>query len=122
MKLLLDTGADINLANSWKIPPLGIAFLKGHLGLFEFLLDASKDVDIDFRDLEGATLIMSVLKNDDPKLALAQLEYLIGEKAADCSLLDVKGNSPLHYLCCNGNIVSKDDDLVAKLNADEEKR
>ena len=58
----MEVGADINLANSWKIPPLGIAFLKGHLGLFEYLLDASKDVDINFKDLEGSTLIMSVLK------------------------------------------------------------
>ena len=48
-------------------------------------------------------------------MALKQLEYLIKEKKADCSLLDVKGNGPLHYLCCNSGIVGKDEIAVAKL-------
>ena len=48
-------------------------------------------------------------------MAYKQLEYLIKEKQADCSLLDVKGNSPLHYLCCNSNLAIDDAKQMAKL-------
>ena len=40
------------------------------MGLFEFLLDASKEVDINFKDLEGSTLVMSVLKVRVKKILL----------------------------------------------------
>jgi ankyrin repeat protein len=52
LTLLLDSKANPNVANDWKVTPLGIAFLKGHMGLADILLD-QPNVDINFTDDSG---------------------------------------------------------------------
>ena len=55
LKLLLDAKADPNIPNDWKVTPLGIAFLKGHMGIADILLE-QPGVDINFRDESGEML------------------------------------------------------------------
>lgn len=52
LKLLLDSGANPNIANSWKTTPAAISFLKGHMGLADMLLQ-QPGADINFRDESG---------------------------------------------------------------------
>jgi ankyrin repeat protein len=122
VKLLIDCGADLDLANMWKVPPLGIAFLKGHLGLFEYILDASDSVDINYKDLQGFTLVMSILKGTEADLVLSQLEYLVTEKKAKCDLVDLKGNSCLHVLCTNKTLICQDKKLMIEAPKEKKER
>ncbi len=39
MKALVDAGAPLNPGNEWKITPLAISMLKGHMGIAKYLLE-----------------------------------------------------------------------------------
>lgn len=58
VKLLIDAGAQLNVVNDWRLTPFGAAFLKGHTGICELLLELCKDVDVNFRTEDGETLVM----------------------------------------------------------------
>ena len=62
LKLLLDSGANPNVANDWKTTPAGIAFLKGHMGLADMLL-AHPGADINFKDESGASAEQSLVND-----------------------------------------------------------
>uniref|UniRef100_A0A183EER0 ANK_REP_REGION domain-containing protein n=1 Tax=Gongylonema pulchrum TaxID=637853 RepID=A0A183EER0_9BILA len=90
--------------NDWQLAPLSVAYLKGHYGIVEWLVDGpcSSIVDVNCRDQSGATLLSSAIKFYDcfdDKNILKQLQFLIG-KGANCSLKDARLNSPFHYFCC----------------------
>ncbi|CAJ0600158.1 unnamed protein product [Cylicocyclus nassatus] len=52
--------------NDWKLTPLSIAYLKGHYGIVQWLLDEmSEYVDINGKDMEGVTLLSSLLRYTD---------------------------------------------------------
>ena len=53
--MLLDAKANPNLANDWKTTPAAIAFLKGHMGLADILLQ-QPGADINFKDESGNEL------------------------------------------------------------------
>ena len=56
MQLLMEADADLNAANDWKLQPLAVAYLKGHILLVEELLKTGK-VDVNAQDTNGQTLV-----------------------------------------------------------------
>ncbi|CAB4058984.1 unnamed protein product [Lepeophtheirus salmonis] len=59
--LLLETGAVPDPVNEWKISPTAIAFLRGHRGLGEYMLQIP-GVCTNFQDDKGRTLLMELLR------------------------------------------------------------
>jgi hypothetical protein len=51
--------------NAWHLTPFSVAYLKGHLGIVEHLLNGEhKDkVDVNAVDNDGCTLLMLIIKN-----------------------------------------------------------
>uniref|UniRef100_A0A914XND2 Uncharacterized protein n=1 Tax=Plectus sambesii TaxID=2011161 RepID=A0A914XND2_9BILA len=100
LKLLGEAGASMNAANAWQLTPLAVAYLKGHMGLADFLLEGNwqDPVDINCKDNDGLTLVSTVASNGANEQTLGQLTYLITKKHADCSITDTMGNTPLHHL------------------------
>uniref|UniRef100_A0A914DEG5 PARP n=1 Tax=Acrobeloides nanus TaxID=290746 RepID=A0A914DEG5_9BILA len=88
--------------NAWHLTPFSVAYLKGHLGIVEHLLNGEhKDkVDVNAVDNDGCTLLMLIIKNQDiigpNKSIKEQIEYLI-TKGADASKVDSYSISALHY-------------------------
>ncbi|CAJ0591091.1 unnamed protein product [Cylicocyclus nassatus] len=67
--------------NDWKLTPLSIAYLKGHYGIVQWLLDEmSEYVVINGKDMEGVTLLSSLLRYTDEDAQselLEQMQYLL---------------------------------------------
>uniref|UniRef100_A0A0N5AY30 Poly [ADP-ribose] polymerase n=1 Tax=Syphacia muris TaxID=451379 RepID=A0A0N5AY30_9BILA len=90
----------LEMSNDWQLTPLAVAYMKGHLGIVEWLIDGhfSSHVDINCRDSSGYTLIFSLINHYrilSTKNLYSQIEYLLA-KGADCSLKDSCMNTPLH--------------------------
>uniref|UniRef100_A0A914E6J5 Uncharacterized protein n=1 Tax=Acrobeloides nanus TaxID=290746 RepID=A0A914E6J5_9BILA len=103
LNLLVQIEPDIlNQPNDWHLTPLPIAYLKGHLGIVEHVLNGeyAEKIDINAVDNDGCTLLMLIIKNRDiigpSKSIKDQVEYLIS-KGADASKVDSFSNSTLHY-------------------------
>ncbi|VDM38359.1 unnamed protein product [Toxocara canis] len=87
--------------NDWHLSPLAVAYLKGHSGIVEWLVDGpcSRQISVNCCDQSGISLISSVIScysEISSKDILKQIEYLIS-KGADCSLKDTAMNTPLHH-------------------------
>ena len=95
--VLIQAGAEVNSQSSWKISPLAIAMLKNHYGMVKHLLNFP-GIDVNCKDEKGRTLISLSVELDGEE-ALEYIEYLLKEKGADPNIPDLKGNTPLHYLC-----------------------
>ena len=66
LDLLVQIEPDIlNQPNDWHLTPLPIAYLKGHLGIVEHLLNGkyAEKIDINAVDNDGCTLLMLIIKN-----------------------------------------------------------
>ncbi|XP_022096541.1 serine/threonine-protein phosphatase 6 regulatory ankyrin repeat subunit B-like [Acanthaster planci] len=100
LNLLLEAGADPNVPNDWKTPPLGVAFMKGHIGCSDLLLGQSA-VDVNFRDNSGATMLSLTAASPMTSDMVGQMHYLMGKKA-DLTLVDIHGRNALHYLATSG--------------------
>ncbi|KAL3874859.1 hypothetical protein ACJMK2_037816 [Sinanodonta woodiana] len=100
LKLLLKAGADPTKANEWKTTPVSIAFLKGHIGLVDYLL-SQPGVDIDFKNDEGKTLTSIATSSPLEDGLYEQIKYLIEDKKADPTIKDASGLDALHYLAAN---------------------
>ena len=103
VKVLVEAGAALNVANEWKLSPLAVAFLKGHAGLAKYLLDLP-GVDIDYANDEGRTVLLVMVAEADEDKPLG--EELFGEivdmverRGADATLADHGGMNALHFLC-----------------------
>ncbi|EYC04244.1 hypothetical protein Y032_0089g2304 [Ancylostoma ceylanicum] len=85
--------------NDWKLTPLSISYLKGHYGIVRWLLEEKSEfVDINGKDMEGVTLLSSLLRyaDEDCHSELAeQINYLLS-RGADCSIADGLGNAIMH--------------------------
>ncbi|KAI1702840.1 ankyrin repeats (3 copies) domain-containing protein [Ditylenchus destructor] len=107
LKLLAQADRDVLKAtNSWQLAPLAVAYLKGHIGIVEFLLDGqySADVDVNAVDNDGCNLLMALIKNQSQfsppfissKTFHTQLKYLV-DKGAKASNADSFMSNALHY-------------------------
>lgn len=74
--------------------PVGIAFLKGHMGLIDVLLE-QPSVDINFRDDQGMTLVGIACATPLDRSICDQIKYLVEDKNADCTLSDVNKSTPV---------------------------
>ncbi|XP_046544640.1 poly [ADP-ribose] polymerase tankyrase-like [Haliotis rubra] len=97
---LLGAGADVNLGNDWKTTPLSIAYMKSHFGIASLLLTKS-DVDVNFRDDQEMTLVSTAASSALYPDLYDQMVYLVKDKAAGCTFVDVEGCTPLHHLARN---------------------
>ncbi|VDK60667.1 unnamed protein product [Anisakis simplex] len=87
--------------NDWHLSPLAVAYLKGHIGIVDWLVGGpySDKVTVNCCDQAGVSLISCVIncyKFISDERIVKQLEYLTS-KGADCSLTDTRGNNALHY-------------------------
>lgn len=73
-----------------QVPPLCIAFLKGHSDCADVLIKEA-GVGVDFRDAEGWTMVMMTLSNSVNEETLKQLKFLVEQKKADVKLQDGDG-------------------------------
>jgi hypothetical protein len=73
---------------------VGIAFLKGHMGLIDVLLD-QPSVDINVRDDQGMTLVALACSTMLDETIVEQVRFLVEDKKADCSLADVNKATPV---------------------------
>ncbi|XP_038073028.1 poly [ADP-ribose] polymerase tankyrase-like [Patiria miniata] len=96
LKLLLKAGGDPNILTDWKVPPLGLAYLKGHFGCVDLLLK-EPGVDVNFRDENGATLLLITCAQSMSETTTEQLEYLI-KAGADVQAVDINGRNALHFI------------------------
>ncbi|EPB74755.1 hypothetical protein ANCCEY_06180 [Ancylostoma ceylanicum] len=86
-----------------KMTPLMLSFLTsplaGHYGIVRWLLEEKSEfVDINGKDMEGVTLLSSLLRyaDEDCHSELAeQINYLLS-RGADCSIADGLGNAIMH--------------------------
>ena len=104
MRVILDAGANVNVANDWKLTPFGVAFLKGHVGICDQLLLLHKNqIDINFRTEDGETLVMLAVSSTVclNEASIDQLHYIVNKLGGNTQLVDSKGNNAFHYLAAN---------------------
>ncbi|KAL4238217.1 hypothetical protein ACF0H5_002929 [Mactra antiquata] len=99
LRLLHEAGAELEVHNEWKTTPIGVAFLKGHIGIVDFLLK-QKGVDINFKNDAGLTLTSVAASSTLTNGLIDQLKYLM-DKKADPTIKDVNGMDSLHHLASN---------------------
>ncbi|KAJ6648044.1 Poly [ADP-ribose] polymerase tankyrase [Pseudolycoriella hygida] len=99
LKLLLEAECPPNEPNDWKMTPLAIAFMKGHMGLVEYILK-QQGVEIDSRinDSTGVTLLLQAISSRPTKEFLKRLKFLLENQKANCNVVDFEGNNAFHYL------------------------
>ncbi|CAF4917194.1 unnamed protein product [Rotaria sp. Silwood1] len=102
VRLLMEAGANANCANCWLMTCLGIGVLKGHFGICDYLLKEHK-ADINFKTDNGLTTVILPLRLRISKTVLEQLEYIVVKHNADCTCIDINGQSAFHYLALNVN-------------------
>ncbi|XP_061174017.1 poly [ADP-ribose] polymerase tankyrase-like isoform X2 [Saccostrea echinata] len=106
LKLLVNEGgAKPSVANDWQLTPVGVAFLKDHMGLVDFLLKMP-GVDVNFKIDTGQTLISIACSSQIVKGLVEQMSFIL-DKGADPTIVDVDGFNALHHL--SNNTVLKDD-------------
>lgn len=113
MKILADAGANLDAGNEWKLTPVAVAMLKGHLGIAKWLLE-QPGVDINGRDDDDRSVLMTMIieamedKNlnygeEEEKCPLSKdlLEEttdMVERRKADPIIKDKFGRNLLHYL------------------------
>lgn len=107
----------VNVANEWKMSAFGAAFLKGHVGVCDRLIEKFPGaVDVNFRTETGETLVMLCAASVAAEDNLEQLKYIVGKLKANCKLVDAKGNTALHHLATNlSGDVEKKEKILAEM-------
>ncbi|XP_052767208.1 poly [ADP-ribose] polymerase tankyrase-like isoform X2 [Mya arenaria] len=96
LKLLHQAGADLGKASDWQTTPISIAFLKGHVGIVDYLLKQS-GVDINFKDDAGMTLTSVAVSSALEPGLYDQVKHLLS-KGANPTITDVNNMDSLHHL------------------------
>ena len=81
--------------------PLSIALQKDNLKCAELLL--STNVDINFPDDKGSTVLMNQLLSNFDKSSLEKVRFLVGTKGADVTIKDMTGSTAV----CSPSVFSK---------------
>ncbi|KAL1414793.1 hypothetical protein MTO96_007255 [Rhipicephalus appendiculatus] len=102
LRLLVEAGAVPHKLNSSKVTPVQVAFLKGHMGVVDYLLDQpgvdlSADSPTDSA-ATGRTLAMRVLRSRFSGSVYARLQFLLERQGSDANKVDQEGNNALHHL------------------------
>ncbi|XP_071963816.1 poly [ADP-ribose] polymerase tankyrase-like [Antedon mediterranea] len=97
LRVLLKAGGSANTPNDWKIPPLGIAIMTGNRGCADLLLEQD-EVDINFKDDNGYTLVTYLVTAPLSSNVMEDLKHLVEDLKARVDQTDVKGWTALHHL------------------------
>ena len=68
--------------------PLALALCKSHMEIGDLLLSA--EVDVDYPDEYGKTIIMNQMENGFSEEVTKMVKYLIDEKNADVNKVDIR--------------------------------
>ena len=90
--LLHQAGANLSSANAMKLAPITAALQKGHRTVFRRLLELG--IDVNFRDADGGTLLLSCLGSLDRQVH-DEVKFMLSRKA-DPLLASSSGTTPLH--------------------------
>ncbi|VDM39831.1 unnamed protein product [Toxocara canis] len=109
--------------NDWHLTPLAVAYLKGHVGIVEWLMDGpyAEKVTVNCRDQAGTSLVSSLIDcyaYISSNNIVRQLEYLTS-KGADCSLKDTAMNTPLHHFASKNAIFKIENGKRTDFDADD---
>ncbi len=99
-RVLIEAGAELNLANEWKLSPLAVAFLKGNSGLTKYLLDLP-GIDINYENDDGKTVLLVMIAEAKPLTVelLTEIRDMVERRGADPTIADHEGQTVLHLLC-----------------------
>ncbi|XP_033125958.1 poly [ADP-ribose] polymerase tankyrase-like [Anneissia japonica] len=97
LRVLLKAGGSPNTPNDWKIPPLGIAIMTGNRGCADLLMEQD-DMDINFKDDNGFTIVTYLVKSSLSSSMLEELKHLVEDLKARVDMTDVNGWTALHHL------------------------
>lgn len=92
VKLLLEAGAKPDANNDWKLTPLAVAFLKGHIPIANYLIE-DIGVDINIKNDKGMTLVSIAASSSMDDGLYEQIVYLVEDMKADVKILDNMNNS-----------------------------
>ncbi|KAG8179654.1 hypothetical protein JTE90_017793 [Oedothorax gibbosus] len=99
LQLLIEAGASLNLPNDWKITPLSLAFMKGHMGLVDHLVEQPGiDINVDVNNDSGMTLSMQALRSKINHSMLERIHFLVVKQKSDVTKVDFVGNNAFHHL------------------------
>ena len=100
MKVLLESGANLNSGNEWNLTPLSVAFLKGNKGIGKHLAELP-GVNIEVRDDKGRTILLNMLDDNGEHFSNEKMKEVfafIKEHNANPAAVDNDGNTALHYI------------------------
>jgi ankyrin repeat protein len=100
--LISSASAIPNPFNDWKMTPLAIGMLKGHLQCCEILLSVP-GVDVNVKDEQGNSLVVQTIGLDLSEEVVRQLKYLIQQKKCDVTIANDQGWTALHFLVSKWN-------------------
>lgn len=90
----MEAGCPPNEPNDWKMTPLAISFMKGHMGLVEYILkQPGVDIDSRINDSTGVTLLLQAVSSQPTKELLSRLKFLLINQKASCNIVDFEGNN-----------------------------
>jgi len=95
VKILIDNGADVSLANNESIAPLHAVSKSGNKEIMKLLIDSGADVN--FTDKYGKSPLIYTLQENRTEAA----KYLIS-LGADISVKDNEGHTALDYATAHG--------------------
>ena len=103
VKTLVDAGADVNVANEWKLTPVTVAMLKGHHGISKYL-STLPGVDLNVKDDLGQTVLLSMLAKISTSNPLTrdfvdEIKDMVENRGADPKVVDNDGKNALHIIC-----------------------
>eukprot|EP01113_Clastostelium_recurvatum_P021438 TRINITY_DN2540_c0_g1_i2.p1 TRINITY_DN2540_c0_g1~~TRINITY_DN2540_c0_g1_i2.p1 ORF type:complete len:2019 (-),score=594.67 TRINITY_DN2540_c0_g1_i2:668-6724(-) len=122
LELMVEKGAHPHMDNDWKVSPLAIAMMKGHLRCAEILLKRSDKVDVNsVKDDNGLTLVgQAISAGPVDSAAVKLLELLIKGHGANVTTADTVGNTPLHHLAIVGAVDPNAEKKSKKKKEEEE--
>jgi ankyrin repeat protein len=107
-KVLVESGADLNAANEWKLTPVTVAMLKGHSSNSNYLLNIS-GVDLNVKNDRGYTVLMSMLSKVSAEMPLtphflSEIKDMVSKRSADPKQTDNVGKNALHIVCSHNAV------------------
>eukprot|EP00931_Biecheleriopsis_adriatica_P061088 TRINITY_DN36718_c0_g2_i1.p1 TRINITY_DN36718_c0_g2~~TRINITY_DN36718_c0_g2_i1.p1 ORF type:complete len:3078 (-),score=601.94 TRINITY_DN36718_c0_g2_i1:165-8072(-) len=109
LELLHEAGADLSVANQMKLAPITAALQKGHRSTFRRMLEMG--IDVNFRDADGMTLLLSVLGSATTRSVLEEVRFMLS-KGADPALASATKVTALHKLA-QASLGSRQQDTFA---------
>eukprot|EP00927_Polykrikos_kofoidii_P071029 TRINITY_DN6736_c0_g2_i1.p1 TRINITY_DN6736_c0_g2~~TRINITY_DN6736_c0_g2_i1.p1 ORF type:complete len:3109 (+),score=610.88 TRINITY_DN6736_c0_g2_i1:49-9375(+) len=92
VELLHRAGADLSAVNQMKLAPITAALQKGHRAVFRRMMELG--IDVNFRDSDGNTLLLSCLTSMN-RVVLDEVTFMLS-KGADPGLASSCGTTALH--------------------------